>query len=271
MRKAESQLTILGIVAIVAIIGLVLMLTGKTGFPNGAFVFGTQAVASFGKVSPEVQNAIRNRLDKVEVPITKELSKLFFIDYVGRIHATPLGTDCGPDSTSYKKIRKGIRWLQFPVSYQIDPSNSGIGDVAKQAVVNALNSWDYEEHPIGDFFIEASPAEITIKWDYIDGAGGALAVTSVLFNIITGEILSSSVTFDSGDEWAVYPGLSCEGQGSAFDVENIAAHEIGHAVGLDHVRKSSDVALTMWPYAAQGETHKRTLGKGDKLGVDALY
>ena len=46
---------------------------------------------------------------------------------------------------------------------------------------------------------------------------------------------------------------------------------MGHVAGLDHVNGRTNALLTMYPSTAPGETHKRTLGKGDKSGLDALY
>ena len=56
--------------------------------------------------------------------------------------------------------------------------------------------------------------------------------------------------------------------GDQFDVQNIATHEIGHALNLGHV---SDKLQSMYPTSFAGETLKRTLGNGDKLGVSNLY
>lgn len=221
----------------------------------------------------EVQQAIKNKQDVVEIAVTPEISKIFFIDYVGPVHGTPLGTDCGPNSSSFKQIRKGLKWGSFPVNYQVDLS--GLTAVApatsKAAVVSAFNSFDAEEHPAGAFFTEALPVKITVTSASIDGSGGTLAIASISFNSLTKLISSVTITYDSGDSWTVYAGLLCTSQGTAFDIEDIAAHEIGHAIGLDHVRKAADVAQTLYPFASAGETLKRTLGTGDKKGVDALY
>jgi|GEM_PF-4699076 hypothetical protein len=46
---------------------------------------------------------------------------------------------------------------------------------------------------------------------------------------------------------------------------------MGHVAGLDHVNGRNNARLTMYPSTAPGETHKRSLDKGDKSGLDALY
>jgi len=198
------------------------------------------------------------------------LDRIIFIDYVGPAHATPLGTDCGPDSQRYSKL--GVKWASFPVKYSIDTTGSGVDPTAATtAIVNALNSWDNEEHPAGTFFASGTPAQLTIGWEAMDGPGGALATAIITYNVATKNIVSAQVRFDSGDSWAVYPSLSCSSQGTAFDIEDVMAHEAGHVVGLGHTSGAKNVALTMYPFASAGETLKRTLGTGDKKGIDGIY
>lgn len=55
-----------------------------------------------------------------------------------------------------------------------------------------------------------------------------------------------------------------------MDFLNIATHELGHAVGLDH---PSDACTeeTMYAYADYNETKKRDLNAGDIAGIQKLY
>ena len=90
-------------------------------------------------------------------------------------------------------------------------------------------------------------------------------MAGVCYHTKTNEIAGFRVVLDSMEDW------STNGKADKFDVESVLAHEMGHVAGLDHVNGRSNGLLTMYPSTAPGETHKRSLGKGDKSGLDALY
>ena len=63
------------------------------------------------------------------------------------------------------------------------------------------------------------------------------------------------------------------GNTQIMDLQNIATHELGHALGLaDLYDATSPVPeQTMYGYASAGETKKRSLEAGDKAGITVLY
>ncbi len=202
-----------------------------------------------------------------------DISKIVFVDY-GRppqsIHNGPSGDICGDGSTKYTRLSGGIRWDSFPIPYTIDSSSSGIDSTAAATAVKAaFNTIDDEGHPPGDFFLlTTSDPKITVKWASMDGPGNALAVTTTYYNTASKTIIKADIVFDSGDKWSVNSNYGCAGGGNSFDVQDVATHEIGHAIGLGHV---TDSLLTMYKYASPGETLKSSLGRGDQRGVDRLY
>ena len=56
-----------------------------------------------------------------------------------------------------------------------------------------------------------------------------------------------------------------------MDVQNIATHELGHALPLLDLYGGPDSGKTMYGYAEQGETSKRSLAAEDKAGISYLY
>ncbi len=54
----------------------------------------------------------------------------------------------------------------------------------------------------------------------------------------------------------------------SFDVQSVATHEIGHALGLDH---SGIAAAVMYPFGDTGQSQSRTLAVDDSAGIAFLY
>lgn len=84
---------------------------------------------------------------------------------------------------------------------------------------------------------------------------------------------------DEDDRWAPCDERAGDGGCSPvgfFELQDIMTHEIGHALGLDHVGNGDDqfIQLTMSPGQARDGTASRwrnTLGLGDILGVRHMY
>lgn len=175
-----------------------------------------------------------------------------------------VSTDCG-DGQTFTKL--GVKWTSFPVSVNIASPDAASGD----AIRRALATYEALEHPSGTFFIEqaSSGAGIDVSFAPIDGALGTLARTQIWYNRFTKAIVEVNIVFDSAEAWVVFAAVVCGSQGDGIDVEAVAAHELGHGVGLGH--SSSSTALTMYPYYSLGATKQRTLATGDAKGVAAVY
>lgn len=223
-----------------------------------AFVAGILFVSAAAAAAPSPRTA---------APVGEFVAETF-VDYAAPSHAGP-GPHPTTESSNFQLTQGGIRWFTGgAVTYQITGSAPSGGNTA---VENAVATWDGFVTTRTLSRDDSSPSANlcggvnTVQWAAIDGSGGALATASVCRNVATKAIVGFVVTMDSAESWAT------DGSSGNFDVENVASHEFGHVAGLGHDNPPKSGCLTMYKFAGLGETQKRTLGLGDKLGMDALY
>ncbi len=95
-----------------------------------------------------------------------------------------------------------------------------------------------------------------------DDSAAALAITSSIFNFQG--FIDTDIKYNGFHHtWAV---IGESGLGT--DVESVTAHEVGHALGLDH---SSVSGSTMWPSTGPNDSSARSLSQDDIDGACALY
>ncbi|MBI1852861.1 MAG: matrixin family metalloprotease, partial [Planctomycetes bacterium] len=86
---------------------------------------------------------------------------------------------------------------------------------------------------------------------------GVLGQCSFWYSPTTGLMVDSDVRFSTNmSYWPTY------------DLEGVATHEFGHALGLAH---TTDATATMYPYASPNSTSARTPHADDIAGMVALY
>lgn len=179
---------------------------------------------------------------------------------------------CGAGTNAYSIMTAGVKWRTFPVTFGIDATNSHMDQTAaKTAIRKVFATLDAQINPTVTNFRESttySSAQIKISWRPMDGKYGQLGYTSYSYRLDTKAMTSATVAFDSRDTYFVSSVERCSGSGSSFDLQNIATHELGHALNLGHV---GDRLQSMYPTSFAGETLKRSLGNGDKLGIKSLY
>lgn len=81
----------------------------------------------------------------------------------------------------------------------------------------------------------------------------------------SGQIVDSDIIFNTNFSWAT------NGTGGAYDVQNVATHELGHSLSLADLYGGSDTYKTMYFQAKKGETKKRSLHQDDINGITYLY
>ena len=104
-------------------------------------------------------------------------------------------------------------------------------------------------------------------WPYDTGGSGAsvetLALTTVTYNINTGEIYDADVEINSHDA-----PITVGDQNVQADLASILTHESGHFLGMAHTTVTD---ATMYPSYQYGDTSLRTLAQDDIDGICAIY
>jgi hypothetical protein len=85
---------------------------------------------------------------------------------------------------------------------------------------------------------------------------------------LSGEVIEADIMFNKNIKWYLSKPSSCS---SKWSLHAAAAHEIGHAFGLNHVSESSHGSLTMSPRINACQQAEVTLGLGDLKGLESLY
>ncbi|MGE0755826.1 MAG: matrixin family metalloprotease, partial [Pirellulaceae bacterium] len=133
----------------------------------------------------------------------------------------------------------------------------------ESALTTALNAWS----AVADIrFTRTSVPQQLDSLDFtfraIDGAGRALA-QGYLPDDVNPARIAGDIQFDSAESWEIG---NARGN-AAFDLTLVAVHEIGHALGLDHINAADSV---MRPSVSASQTFAG-LGASDQSAILALY
>ena len=166
----------------------------------------------------------------------------------------------------------GPRWAVKQVPYYVNPLNADVADDAAIAAIqagaltwsgqsNANISWYYMGRTTGSSLTKNLKNEIFFR---NESDGSVIARTYWWYNG-SNELIDADIVFYDGG-WTFFTGSS--GCSDGVYIEDIAAHEFGHALGLGH---SSESGATMYPSVSRCSTGFRTLEADDLAGVETLY
>jgi len=224
---------------------------------------------------------------RAEPPIpVKKYEKIVFIHYAKPDPGKPQPPPPPPvDNTAYKLI--GPKWFVLPVSYVIDPDGAPTGAVTE--ITLAFETWDKATNAelLNDVVKIDSSAEPSLAapdFKNVVCLRGIAPTTIVAMTVLWYEDNDNSGSPTLGDEtvdtdiifnallkWGIDPDDEGPIKIKAYDVQNVATHEVGHVVGLDDLAEDIYRELTMYAYTAKGETIKISLQTGDISGCQALY
>ena len=196
--------------------------------------------------------------------------------------------ECSDTNTNQAFSELGVRWPTsgIPVEYQPAFEPESVIGLAFEAIELGFSAWEsagalvnFSEDPDAPLAPERDDRNI-VGWRQLVGrdAKKILAATFIWDNG-NGAILETDIVFNTAQKWAVNPSIGPGSTlcGTDFDVQAIAAHEVGHLRGVGHVIDDGDATngdetdATMFGSAAKGELKKQTLTPGDEDGAKKVF
>jgi hypothetical protein len=172
--------------------------------------------------------------------------------------------DAGQNDETVAKFRAISQWGKTSIMYYFINGTGKInGNTERDLIRAAFALWADETPLTFNEAADSAQADILIGWaedehgdgDSFDGPGDVLAHASYPNPYEERQVF---LHFDDAERW-----VNSETQN--VDLLTVAAHEIGHNLGLDH---SNDPNALMYP--SYSEPH-RFLGQDDIAGVQSLY
>jgi Matrixin/Putative peptidoglycan binding domain len=181
---------------------------------------------------------------------------------------------CGvPDNPSnlptLNFVPNGQRWGKTNLTYRFNSFTADLTQAnIENAIIQAFNLWS-QVTPLTFIPINAGTPDILIHFVTgapdapFDGAGNVLARATWNYNPANNIISDSRINFDDSEQWTVtVPPLTTD-----IDLVDVATHEIGHCLGLDH----SPVATAIMRATFQIGTSQRSLDQDDINGIQSIY
>jgi len=168
-------------------------------------------------------------------------------------------------------VLNGPKWLVPTVPYVINTTNLDLPDAAVELAVRAgADVWSQQTAASIALSFTGRSAQTTTTNDGVNlivfrnaSSGSAIATTFAWSS--GGAIIDADIVFWDGAFQFFTGSTGCTG---GFYIEDIAAHEFGHVLGLGH---STSTAATMYPSVAPCDMRNRTLDADDIAGVTTLY
>ena len=183
-----------------------------------------------------------------------------------------------------------LRWEDSPVRwFATDRGAAGVSAADFQAAMQrAFTTWqDVPTASIVFQFVGVTSAEpfdddglTVLGFQNEPDLDRVLAATTFVIDITTGEIVEADIFFNSVFQWST----AAAGDAARFDLESVAAHEIGHLLGLGHSaigeteilasggRRVLASGAVMFPISlGRGSIVDRELQPDDIAGVSDLY
>lgn len=194
--------------------------------------------------------------------------------------ATLVGAAVAHVRLRYSENGSALRW-ENPESISLVIQSDGSDDIGDgshaPAIRNAMEAWngasgsrarlvesfsnrdrrDWQSNDVHLVVFDENDSS-----GFFSGGSGIVAITPVSF-FTDGRIVDADVLFN-GKNFS----FSTKGEPGKFDVQDVAAHELGHLLGLDH---SGVCGATMYPYVDTRVILHRSLALDDQRGMRHMY
>ncbi len=165
----------------------------------------------------------------------------------------------------------GPTWAPGPVLYRVNTTNLDLPDaVIPPALAVGADAWTTQTTASFRFQYAGTSTVTTNTNDGVNvvmfrNASSGSAIATTYWWSSGSRIIDADIVFWDGGFQFFTGSTGCAG---GFYIEDIAAHEFGHALGLGH---SAVTGATMYPSVSSCATGNRTLDPDDIAGVTALY
>jgi len=171
--------------------------------------------------------------------------------------------------------RTDLIWTSayMPIHYRINENTADCTDEGSQ-VQAAFQTWEDDTYSAFDFTYDEStaitsqgidsPTNVNAVFWTSDLDPSYLAYSWVWYSGTT--VTAFDIAFNDDEyTWAT------SGQSGKYDVQNAAAHEVGHVAKLNDLYDNGNADNTMFWWINDNETYKRSLYTGDSDGAQYCY
>lgn len=186
----------------------------------------------------------------------------------------PGAAEIPPGSVSAQYVTSGFKWIEGSASWSYNAQNEpvAVAGAAQQSMQAAASTWGQQGVAFSFGGGGSSGNDTGACGGGTDGSntvgwgpqsGSVLAVTCSWYSTV-GSPYKPAVEFDMefDPDWNWTTGSPAQ-----VDLESVALHEFGHALGLNHTGDGSAVMYASYPSGAQ----KRQPTQDDIDGLNAIY
>ena len=178
-----------------------------------------------------------------------------------------------PRTEAYSKT--GYKWPTMSVPFYVNPTNQDVSSSAAIAALQAgMAAWNTQAGTPFRYYYAGQVSTTATGYDnrniivFRNTTNGGTIATSYWWHS-DGNLLDSDIVFWDGGRTFFTGSSGCSGgtYPGAY-IEDVATHELGHSLGLNH---SSVTDATMYPSYSQCSQGMRTLSADDISGAKSLY